>query len=219
MEAQSIINYDSNEEKTSDNYYFPVFYYDFNNCKFYFKELKLELGTLTFVVGDKKCGKSLLLRSLTGLEKPEKKPVDLSFLKYDIVYKPEYIEPKFEGTLRALIYEKKLENNKTFFKNFGLLDMNEYLDYNVKELPEIQKQIFSFLLLLNTDGLIYILDCPTHIVPRNIRKKMWNILRDFCSEKDKIGVCVEDKSNYAEKCDFVYQIREIADNEFVGSCL
>lgn len=219
MEISSIVSYQSCEDQF-DSYGFPVFYYSLDGRKFYFKNLNLELGSINFVIGDRKVGKSLFLRSLTGLECPNEKPVDRSFLKYDIVYKPEFISPKFNGSLREFIIFKDLGENHNFFKYFNGLDMTKHMDVSVKNLPEEQKQILSFLLFLTTEGLIYIMDCPSHLISKEKREKMWSIFHSHCEKFDKIGIAVENDMEIIEKFKKIgnkmYHIQRFGENEFFG---
>jgi len=217
----SIVSYQSTDDQEQfDSYDFPVFYHSFDGKKFYFKNLNLELGSINFVVGDRKMGKTLFLRCLTGLECPVEKPSNRSFLKYDIVYKPEFISPKFSGSLREFIIFKDLGENHNFFKYFNGLDMAKYMDVHVKNLPEEQKQILSFLLFLLTEGLIYIMDCPTHLISKEKREKMMEILNYHCERFDKIGIVVENDDDILQKYrvdnNKFYHLRKFGDNEFYG---
>lgn len=224
MEFSSVVGYELSGDET--NYSFPTFFYSSNGKKFYFKSLSLELGSLNFVIGGRKTGKSLFLKSLTGLECPNEKPLDQSFLKYDVVYKPENIQPKFNGTLNQLIKARQLEENKNFIKNFNLLGLNKYLDSLVKSLTEENKQLLSFVLFLATEGLIYIMDSPTHIITIENRRKMLLIYKNYCENNDKIGLITEDNVDlvdeiFDENIDKKYFIRRFGENEYFGgdSCV
>lgn len=219
MEFVSIVGLEHSGENT--NYCFPTFYYSNNGKRFYFKGTSLELGSINFVVGERKTGKSLFLRSLTGLECPKEKPIDRKFLKYDIVYKPEFIEPKFNGKLNELIKRRNLDENTNFMQNINSLSLNNYLNVNVKSLDEEQKQLLSFVLFLATEGLIYIMDCPTHLISVDKRKKMLSIFKKYCEKNDKIGVITEENMTlideiFDDKIDSKYIIKKFGENEFYG---
>ena len=46
--------------------------------------------------------KTSLFELLTGIEKTNKLPVNKEYLIYDIVYKPKFVHPKFEGILESM---------------------------------------------------------------------------------------------------------------------
>jgi len=220
MELGSIVGYEFSGD--NNNYSFPTFYYNSNGRKFYFKSMNLELGSVNYVMGERKTGKSLFLRSLTGLEYPEEKPLDRKFLKYDVVYKPEMISPKFNGTFEELIKFRGLGNNSQFIQNLGNLGMNKFINVLVKEFNEEQKQLLSFLLLLSTEGLIYIMDCPSHLISIEKRRKILKIFKDHCEKNDKIGLITEEsmdlvKEIFDDTVDTKYFIKKFGENEFFGS--
>jgi len=220
MESNSIVSYQSFEDKEDASYDFPMFYYSMNSKKFYFKSFSLETGSINFVHGDRGFGKSLFLKSLTGLVCPDEKPKDRSFLKYDIVYKPESISPKFNGTLREFIIFRDLGENHNFFQHLNRLGLTNYMDLQVKNLPEEQKQLLSFLLFLNTEGLIYIMDCPNYMIEKEKRKIMWDILSSHCEKYEKIGFVVENDDDiiklYKTDNNHIYRLRRFGENEFYG---
>lgn len=218
MELEAIQKLDILED-TEDNYDFPTFYFSFANKKFYFRPLSLEVGSLNFINGANKSGKSLYLKSLIGLEKPSEIPKDKSFLKYDIVYKPQYISPKYTNTLQNFLIDYNLNEN-SYFDNFEKYLLN-YLNEPVQSLPEDIKQILSFILFINREGLIYIFDCPP--INGNIKKLFWNILKEISYQQDKIALVVDDDMEIINEIidrdtGKLYCIRNFSDNEYFGQC-
>ena len=219
MELGSIIGLELFDEDV--HYTFPTFYYSLGEKKFYFKSLSLELGSLNFVIGERKVGKTLFMRSLTGLECPNEKPLERNFLNYDIVYKPEFIEPKFNGSLNELIISKKLDENSFFMKNISKLDLLRFLDVSVRELGEEQKQLLSFCIFLSTEGLIYVMDSPSYLISESKRGVMYGIFKNFCEKNDKIGLITEDNEKLVdevidERLGRKYFIKKFSENEFYG---
>lgn len=219
MELGSIVGYELSDE--SNNYSFPTFFYNSKGKKFYFKSMSLEVGSVNYVMGERKTGKSLFLKSLTGLEYPDEKPVDRKFLKYDIVYKPEFIVPRYNGTLEDLIKLRKLDNNVNFIQNFQILGLNNCLKKHLKELDDEQKQLLSFLLLLSTEGLIYIMDCPSYLISIEKRRKMLKIFKNYCEKNGKIGLITEESEDLVKEIfdglnDTKYLIKKFGENEFYG---
>ena len=219
MEVESIVGFEFSGENT--HYSFPTFFYSSNDKKFYFKSFSLELGSMNFIIGERKTGKSLFLKSLVGLECPKEKPLDRSFLKYDIVYKPEYVKPKFNGTLSELIKSRDLNNN-LFMQNINTLGLNKFLETNIQNFNEEQNQLLSFILMLSTEGLIYVFDCPSHLISNEKRKLMINILKNYCEKNDKIGIITENNINFIdevfdESIDTKYFLKNFGENEIFGS--
>jgi len=217
MEFESINSY--SDEDTCDNYDFPTFYFSFANKKYYFRSISLEVGSLNFINGPKNSGKSLFIKSLTGLEIPNEKPSNKNFLKYNIIYKPQIISPKFSGTLQQFIQKNSLQN-LDYYKNFQS-NLQPHLNTLIFDLPEEIKQILSFILFINREGLIYIFDCP----PLNpqIKTQFWNILKDFSQNNHKISLVVEEDMEIINEIidrdnGKVYYIKNFGENEFYGQC-
>lgn len=212
MELESISKYLTLEEKSEDSYDFPAFYFSFPESRYYFKPISLDVGRLNLVVANSDVGKTLFFNALTGLAKPNELPKDRSFLKYDIVYKKEEVNPKFEGTLEELIFSKGLLDFE-YYKIFENI-FSKYKNIKVKELSEKVKQYLSFVLLLNKEGLIYIFDYKYDIISTKMRQKMWTIFQDFCNKNDKIGLVPEIENSMSD-CG-IYNIKKIGENEYFG---
>ena len=129
MELGSIVSFELIKENMQ--YSFPTFYYSLGNKKYYFKSFSLDMGSVTYVIGDSNVGKTLFMRSLTGLDCPKEKPLDRNFLRYDIVYKPEFIEPKFTGSLNELILNRNLNENPNTLLNIKNIPKHRGLYLNL----------------------------------------------------------------------------------------
>lgn len=212
MELESINKSLALEEKSEDTYEFPNFYFSLPDSRFYFKKINLETGTINYIISPFQNAKKLFFNALTGLEIPKDKPSDLSFLRYDIVYKPEQIIPKFDGTLEEFVNKNNLEKYSyfTLFENI----FKKYYSVKVTEIPEKIKQYLSFILFLNKEGLIYIFDYKYEVISEKMREKLWVIFSDFCKKNDKIGLVPENNMNI--KSDNLYYIKKMGENEYFG---
>ena len=149
MEYQEEVVSESKQYTNLENYDFPVFYYKHNKAQFYFKRLCLEVGKICHIVGDRKTGKTLFLRSLCGLECPLDKPTNTIFLNYDITYKPEIIQCNDNSILlKEYIKMKKINNYKLF-------DLTPFLNMKLVDIPEEKKQVLGFLLSLKKEALFF----------------------------------------------------------------
>ena len=205
-------------EELTNCYHFPTFYLSKNSKNFYFKSNNFQLGTLNFVSGNSETGKSLYFKCLTGLEEPYDKPEDLSFLKYHIVYKPQTITPKFEGTINEFIILNNLGEQDLFFKYHNFFLIQKIENKKIKELTETEKQMFSFFLFYLKDGDIYILDYPTQLFSNEFRQKLCLDFKNFCSNKNKLGFICENNQDIIKKIaltgDSIIQFSSFNENKY-----
>lgn len=194
------------QNKNNDSYDFPTFYVSNNFDKYYFKDLCLSLGTFNYIECPYDEIKTILFQLFTGLDNTNKLPVNKEYLTYDIVYKPKLINPKFEGKLESI----EIRELNYYYEFIDIL--SPYLDVKVKELPQEILQLVGFLFFINREGVIYIYDYPYELISIHIRKRMWNIMKEFCKKQNKIGiVCEKDK-----RTGCTYTIKKISDNEYFG---
>jgi len=194
------------QNKNNDSYDFPNFYVSNQIDKYYFKEIILSLGTFNYIECPDDNAKTTLFELFTGLEKTNKLAVNKEYLTYDIVYKPKFIQPKFEGILEEM----------------GIRELNYYLEFidiigpylheKVKDLPEEVLQLVGFLLFINREGVVYIFDYPYESISIHNRKRMWNIMKEFCRKQNKIGIVAEKD----KRTGCTYNVKKISENEYFG---
>jgi len=194
------------QNKNNDSYDFPNFYVSNQINKYYFKEISLNLGTFNYIECPDENAKTSLFELFTGLEKTNKLAINKEYLTYDIVYKPKYIQPKFEGILE----EMGIRELNYYFEFIDILV--PYLETSVKELPQEILQLVGFLLFINREGVVYIYDYPYDVISIHNRKRMWNIMKEFCKKQNKIGI-VSEKD---KRTGCIYTIKKISDNEYFG---
>jgi translation initiation factor RLI1 len=206
METSSIPIYCILQNKNNDCYDFPNFYVTNQVDKYYFKDLNLSVGTFNYIECPDDNAKTILFELFTGLEKTNKLSVNREYLTYDIVYKPKFIQPKFEGILE----EMGIRELNYYFEFMDVLA--PYLQTNVKDLPQEILQLMGFLLFINREGLIYIFDYPYDVISIHNRKRMWSIMKEFCKKQNKIGIIAEKEKRTG--CE--YSIKKISENEYFG---
>lgn len=214
MEYQEEVVSESKQYTNLENYDFPVFYYKHNKAQFYFKRLCLEVGKLCHIVGEKKTGKTLFIKSLCGLECPQDKPMNTVFLNYDITYKPEIIECNNNILFKEYIKLKKINNYKMF-------EFYPYLNMKMIDIPEEKRQVLGFLLTLKKDSLFYMIDISIENVSKETLKKMVDVFRTFCEKNNKIGLITTNSlsSDLISHRDHVYQVKKNMENEYYGEQL
>jgi translation initiation factor RLI1 len=194
------------QNKNNDSYDFPNFYVSNQINKFYFKELCLSLGTFNYIDCSDDNTKTILFNLLTGLEKTNKFEVNKEYLTFDIVYKPKFIQPKFTGNLES-IGIRELNYYYEFMDIF-----TPYLETSVQDLSQEILQLVGFLFFINREGVIYIYDYPYDIISIHNRKRMWNIMKEFCKKQNKIGIVAEKD----KRTGCIYNIKKINHNEYFG---
>ena len=215
MEYQEEVVSESKQYTNLENYDFPVFYYKHNKSQFYFKRLCLEVGKICHIVGEKKTGKTLFIKSLCGLECPQDKPMNTVFLNYDITYKPEIVQCNNENILfKEYIKLKKINNYKMF-------EFYPYLNMKMVDIPEEKLQVLGFLLTLKKDSQFYMIDISIENVSKETLKKMVDIFRTFCEKNNKIGLITTNSlsSDLISQTDHVYQVKKNMENEYYGEQL
>jgi len=215
MEYQEEVVSESKQYTNLENYDFPVFYYKHNKAQFYFKRLCLEVGKICHIVGEKKTGKTLFIKSLCGLECPQDKPMNTIFLNYDITYKPEIVQCNNENILfKEYIKLKKINNYKMF-------EFYPYLNMKMVDIPEEKRQVLGFLLTLKKDSQFYMIDISIENVSKETLKKMVDIFRTFCEKNNKIGLITTNSlsSDLISQTDHVYQVKKNMENEYYGEQL
>jgi translation initiation factor RLI1 len=213
MEYQEDVVSESKQYTNLENYDFPVFYYKHNKTQFYFKRLCLEVGKMCHIVGEKKTGKTLFIKSLCGLECPQDKPMNTIFLNYDITYKPEIIQCNNETILlKEYIKLKKINNHKMF-------EFYPFLNMKMIDIPEEKRQVLGFLLTLKKDSQFYMIDISIENVSKETLKKMVDVFRTFCEKNNKIGLITTASSDLISQTDHVYHLKKNMDNEYYGEQL
>jgi translation initiation factor RLI1 len=167
------------------------------------------------IVGDKKTGKTLFLKSLCGLECPQDKPINTVFLNYDITYKPEIVQCNNETILlKEYIKLKKITNYRIF-------ELYPYLNMKMVDIPEEKRQILGFLLTLKKDSLFYMIDISIENVSKETLKKIVDVFRTFCEKNNKIGLITTAtaSSELISQTDHVYHLKKNMENEYYGEQL
>jgi translation initiation factor RLI1 len=194
------------KNKNNDSYDFPNFYVSNQIDKYYFKEIILSLGTFNYIECPDDNAKTTLFELFTGQEKTNKLPVNREYLTYDIVYKPKFIHPKFDGKLESM----GIRELNYYYEFMDILV--PYLETKVKELPQEILQLVGFLFFINREGVIYIFDYPYDIISIHNRKRMLNIMKEFCKKQNKIVIFPEKD----KRTGCTYTIKKISENEYFG---
>ncbi len=167
---------------------------------------KLDLGTVTGVLGRNALGKSTMMRILAGVQKEDSGTVTPTLR---VAYKPQYIATEFDGTCEDLLYATLKERmSDNFVKNelLGPLDINSLMENSVQSLSGGELQRLSIALTLAQDVDLYLLDEPSANLDSSTRMEVAKIIRRTMENRRKTALVIDHD---------IYFIDMISDNLMV----
>lgn len=126
------------------------------------QEGKFTGSEIMVLLGENGTGKTTLIKMLAGILKPDDPTVEMPRL--NISYKPQTIAPKFQGTVRDLLYTKLQDTwTASLFKTEVIIPMRieELLDNDVQTLSGGELQRVAITLALGKPCDIYLIDEPS----------------------------------------------------------
>ena len=114
------------------------------------------------MLGQNGIGKTTLLKLLAGILKPDDPTLEIP--KLNVSYKPQTISPKFQGTVKDILYTKLGgEWDTQVFKKKVLqpLDIDCIIDNDVQALSGGELQRVALVLALGKPCDIYLIDEPS----------------------------------------------------------
>lgn len=148
-------------------------------------------GEVVGVVGPNATGKTTFVKILAGVL-----PADAGAIegKVRVSYKPQYIKPDFEGTVRELL---ALQASHLLNSNFHQaeithpLQLKPLFDKDVQRLSGGELQRVSIALALGRDADIYLLDEPSAYLDSNQRMIAARTIRRVLEKEAKAGFIVD----------------------------
>jgi Predicted ATPase, RNase L inhibitor (RLI) homolog len=167
---------------------------------------KLDMGTVTGVLGQNALGKSTMMRILAGVQKQDSGTVSPTL---HVAYKPQYISTDFEGTTEDILFstlQEKMSDN--FVKNelLGPLEINSLMESSIQSLSGGELQRLSIALTLAQDVDLYLLDEPSANLDSSTRMKVAKIIKRTMENRRKTALVVDHD---------IYFIDMISDNLLV----
>ena len=126
------------------------------------EEGQVKQSEIIMLLGQNGMGKTTLFKLLTGNMLPDDKSVEIPNLR--VSYKPQTLSPKFQGTVKELLYTKLGGNlNSPLFKTEVIkpMDIESLLDYPVQNLSGGEIQRVAIVLCLAKECDIYLIDEPS----------------------------------------------------------
>jgi ATP-binding cassette subfamily E protein 1 len=168
----------------------------------------LRKGEVVGVVGPNATGKTTFVKMLAGEETPTAGSIEG---KWVVSYKPQYIEPTFEGTVRELFAStvgNRAESGWFETEIAQPLQIRGMMERLVKELSGGELQRVAVGLALTRDADIYLIDEPSAYLDSNQRMAAAKTIRRVMENQGKTGLIVDHD---------VYFIDMVADSIMVFS--
>jgi translation initiation factor RLI1 len=194
---------------------FPSLKTTTDECNYNFFPFNPKVGTLNVVYGRKDIGKSYFLDLISGSSQPTMN-IDKNnlYLKYEIIYKQQNIQPKFNGSVSDLCKIKLNGNiNEDIYREVSnLITLKKFSNKNVQDLSIEEIEKLSFLFSVLEDKSIYIFDFNVRTIQLSVRDSMLEYLYNFVKKFNKIAIIVEDNIDIIRKyTNNIYFIEEIED--------
>lgn len=170
----------------------------YDNLAKSFKDFNLDVekgiirqGELVGIVGPNAIGKTTFVKMLAGVIKPTEGTIE-----YDlkVSYKPQYISPEYEGTLRDF-FEKSAQKlfNSSFFKAevYEPLHLKYLLDRQLETLSGGELQRVAIASCLVKDADIFLIDEPSAYLDSEQRMVVSRMLRRVMEKSGKSAMIVD----------------------------
>ena len=165
-------------------------------------ELRVEPGAFTdseiiVLLGENGTGKTTFIRMLAGRLKPDPHPDGGGIGEVptlNISYKPQTINPKSEGTVRQLLYDKirDMYTHPQFQAEVVKpLAIDGIIDQEVKNLSGGELQRVALILCLGKPADVYLIDEPSAYLDSEQRLVAAKVIKRFLLHSKKTGFVVE----------------------------
>jgi ATP-binding cassette subfamily E protein 1 len=143
------------------------------------------------LVGSNGTGKTTFIKMLCGLVKPDG---GLDVPKLNVSYKPQIIQPKFEGTVQELFYTKigsAFVHPQFQSEVVRPLQIDHLLDCQVKNLSGGQLQTVAIILALGKPADVYLIDEPSAYLDIEQRFAVAKVIKKFIMSSHSFCFVVE----------------------------
>lgn len=160
-------------------------------------KLSIEEGSFTdseivVMLGENGTGKTTFIRMLAGLMKPDDESVEVPEL--NVSYKPQKISPRFEGTVRQLLYNKIRDAwlHPQFMTDVTKpMNIDPLLDQEVKHLSGGELQRVALVMALGKPADIYLIDEPSAYLDSEQRIIAAKMIKRYILHAKKTAFVVE----------------------------
>jgi len=152
---------------------------------------RLRKGEVVGVVGPNATGKTTFVKMLAGEESPTTGQVEG---RWQVSYKPQYLESKYEGTVRELLSSaigKKAGSGYFDTEILEPLKVKPMLERDVSTLSGGELQRVAIALCLGRDADVYLLDEPSAYLDSNQRMETARTIRRITEKEARTGLIVD----------------------------
>jgi len=152
---------------------------------------RLRKGEVVGAVGPNATGKTTFVKMLAGEETPTEGTVQG---KWQVSYKPQYLESTYEGTVRELLLSaigKKAESGHFDTEVLEPLKVKGMLEREVNTLSGGELQRVAIALCLGRDADIYLIDEPSAYLDSNQRMETAKTIRRVMEREARTGLIVD----------------------------
>ena len=148
-------------------------------------------GEIIGVVGANALGKTTFMKMISGVEKPNKGDI---IANTKISYKPQYINPNFDGDVKSLFYsayQNIIEGSVVEEQILIPMGVKKLYDKELKNLSggELQKVVVATSLMRDAD--VYALDEPSAFLDVEDRIALAKFLQRFVRAQGKTAVIID----------------------------
>ncbi len=164
---------------------------DFGGFKLNVEPGAVKIGETVGIVGPNATGKTTFVKILAGVIEADSGKLDT---KLKVAYKPQYISPEFDGTVRDLLYTSSFEMMESGFFQTEVLEplaIKYLLDKKVKNLSGGELQRVAITQCLAQDADIYLLDEPSAYLDSNQRMNAAKTIKRMMMKSGKSGMIVD----------------------------
>lgn len=154
-------------------------------------EGRIGVGEVVGVVGPNATGKTTFVKMLAGEIKPTSGSVSS---EVTVSYKPQYLEPKFSGTVRELYMTEimeELESNYFQSEILKSLGVTSHLDRELTSLSGGELQRVAIALCLGRKADLYLIDEPSAYLDSNLRMQAAKTIRRSMEKRGLSGLIVD----------------------------
>ena len=164
---------------------------DFGGFKLNVEPGAVKIGETVGIVGPNATGKTTFVKILAGVIEADSGKLDT---KLKVAYKPQYISPEFDGTVRDLLYTSSFEMMESGFFQTEVLEplaIKYLLDKKVKNLSGGELQRVAITQCLAQEADIYLLDEPSAYLDSNQRMNAAKTIKRMMMKSGKSGMIVD----------------------------
>jgi len=180
------------EVKKHQNYKYPSMTKTMGNFKLRVNGGNFTDSEILVLLGQNGTGKTTLIRMLAGLEPCDDENIVIPQL--NVSYKPQKISPKFQGSVRDLLFKKIKENwmHPQFMTDVTKpLQIEPLLDQEVQNLSGGELQRVALVLCLGQPADVYLIDEPSAYLDSEQRIIASKVIKRFILHSKKTGFVVE----------------------------